>query len=516
MFLAAIDQTILSSAFPRIIAELDGLTLLPWVFTAFMLTSTILVPIVGKLGDQFGRKPLFVVAIVVFLVGSVFCGLAQTMVQLIAFRGVQGAGAGMLFATSFAVVADLYAPLERGRIQGLFAGVFGIASVAGPFLGGWLTDSVGWRWVFLVNLPVGLVALAIVTLGMPWERPQLAVRPRLDLAGSALLTLALVPLLLALTWGGHQYAWTSTPIVVLLAVAAVGVPLFLLAEARAAEPVLPLELFRNRTFSISALVLFMLGAGMFGAITMVPTFFQGVKGIAAASSGTLMTPLSVAISASAGFGGAIMTRTGRYRVLSLVGVGLVVVGLVLFAMLDETSSLDAAVVCTVIIGVGAGVTFPVFTVVVQNALPFQFIGVATASTTFFRQIGATVGVALLTGLMIGRFREGVARVAGAYPAIAQEADALLNERTLADVRRAYEAAATQGQPAFDTLLAGTRIELAGAIALVFAVAAVLVGVSWLALLALPELPLNAVSPAEQARLPREQTAGAGVSGEGRA
>lgn len=503
MFLAAIDQTILSSAFPRIIAELDGLSLLPWVFTSFMLTSTVLVPIVGKLGDQFGRKPLLMAAIAVFVTGSALSGLSQTMVQLILARGLQGAGAGMLFATSFAVIGDLYAPRERGRIGGLFAGVFGIASVAGPFLGGWITDAVGWRWVFFVNLPVGILALTIVTVGMPWTRLQSGARPRLDLLGAALLVVTLVPLLLALTWGGHQYAWNSPVILAMLGTAVVGVPAFLLVESRAPEPILPPTLFRNRTFSVCAIVLFTLGAGMFGAITMVPTFIQGVKGIAAASAGTLMTPMSIALSAASGVGGQIMARTGRYKMLSLVGVAMVTVGLVLFALLGPESPLPLAIAAMVIIGVGGGVTFPVFPVVVQNALPFQYIGVATASTTFFRQIGATVGVSLLTSLMIGRFRDGVASVAGGYPVIVENTDSLLNERTVAVVRRAYEATATQGQPAFDVLLAQTRIELASAIAIVFAVAAVLVAVGWVALLAIPELPLNAVSPAEQARRHRE-------------
>ena len=506
MFLAALDQTILSSAFPRIIAELNGLSLLSWVFTSFMLSSTVVVPVAGKLGDQFGRKPLFIVAIAIFLTGSLLAGAAQSMLQLVLARGVQGVGGGMLFATAFAVVGDLYAPRERGRIQGVFAGVFGLASVVGPFLGGWLTDTLSWRWVFLVNLPVGALALLIVGIGMPWVRPQLTQRPRLDWAGAGLLVVALVPLLLALTWGGDQYEWLSPQVLGLLAITAVGLPLFLFVESRAAEPILPLQLFKNRTFSVSAIVLFLMGAGMFGAITMVPTFLQGVKGVAASNSGTLMTPMSVAVAVAAGLGGTLMSKTGRYRVLSLASVALVILGMALFSMQTPETSRLSTVFNMVLVGFGVGVTFPIFTVVVQNALPFQYMGVATASVTFFRQVGATIGIAILSGLMIDRFRTGVTEVAGQYPAIAQNANALLNERAVEGVRRAYEASATPGQPSFDSILALTRIELAEAIGLVFGVAAILVGIAWLSLLALPELPLAATSPAEMAQRARERTA----------
>ena len=379
LFLAAIDQTVVSTAFPRIVGELDGLALLPWVFTSYLLAATSIVPIAGKLGDQFGRKPLFLVAIAIFLAGSFASGAAQTMLQLVVFRGVQGVGGGMLFATAFAVVGDLFAPLERGRVQGLFAAMYGLASVVGPTLGGWITDAASWRWVFYINIPVGIVAFATIWFGMPWARAQAGSRARLDILGSVVLVGTLVPLLLALTWGGDRYAWSSSEVLGLFVAAAVGLPLFVLVEWRAAEPVLPLYLFRDRTFLVTSIVVFLLGAGMFGAITMVPTFLQGVRGEGARASGILMTPMTLAVSGSAILGGMIMTRTGRYKRLVVGSLVFMVVGMVLFATIEASTPLWQLIVYMVVVGVGIGTTFPVFTVVVQNALPFQLIGVATAS-----------------------------------------------------------------------------------------------------------------------------------------
>lgn len=515
LFLAALDQTVVATAFPRIVGELDGLGLLPWVFTAYLLASTSIVPIAGKLGDQFGRKPLFLVAIAVFLGGSFASGAAQTMLQLVIFRGVQGIGGGMLFATAFAVVGDLYAPLERGRIQGLFAAMFGFSSVIGPSLGGWITESASWRWVFYVNVPVGIIAFATVWFGMPWVRPS-GRRAKLDLPGAALLIGTLVPLLLALTWGGDRYAWGSPQVIGMLAASALGLPLFLLAERAAEEPVLPLHLFRNRTFVVTSAVVFLLGAGMFGAITMIPTFLQGVRGEGARAAGTWMTPLTLSLSASAVIGGQVMSRSGRYKRLVVASLLLMVVGMGLLSRVHAEMGLWPLIVDMIIVGVGIGMTMPIFTVIVQNALPFQFIGVATSSVQFFRQVGGTVGVAVFTGVMIHRFRDGVAEVASNAPLFAERADALLNRQGVEQLRTAYEASPSAGAPPFDAVLALTRVELADAIGLVFLIAAVVVAVGWVLSWWLPELELQSVSPAEQMqqmqRMGEQQGGGRGRAG----
>jgi len=508
LFLAALDQTVVATAFPRIVGELDGLGLLPWVFTAYLLASTSIVPIAGKLGDQFGRKPLFLAAIAIFLGGSFASGAAQTMLQLVIFRGVQGVGGGMLFATAFAVVGDLYAPLERGRIQGLFAAMFGFSSVVGPSLGGWITESASWRWVFYVNVPVGAVALATVWFGMPWVR-QRGRRAALDLPGAALLIGTLVPLLLALTWGGDRYEWTSPQVIGLLAASALGLPLFLLAERLAEEPVLPLHLFRNRTFLVTSAVVFLLGAGMFGAITMIPTFLQGVRGEGARAAGTWMTPLTLSLSASAMIGGQIMSRTGKYKVLVVASLALMVLGMGLLSQLQADTAMWELVLAMVIVGMGIGMTMPIFTVIVQNALPFQFIGVATSSVQFFRQVGGTVGVAVFTGIMIHRFRDGVAEVASSAPIFVERADSLLNRQGVEQLRTAYEASPSAGATSFDTVLALTRVELADAIGLVFLIASVVVAVGWALSWLLPELELQSVSPMERMR---QQAAGGASPG----
>ena len=499
MFLAAIDATIVGTAVPRIVGDLGGIDLLAWVFTSYLLVSTVTLPLAGKLGDLYGRKPLFLVAVVIFVAASMVAGAAQSMELLIAARAAQGIGGGMIFATTFAVIADLYSPLERGRVQGAVAGVFGIASVIGPTLGGWITDVSTWRWIFYINMPIGIIAFAVILLRMPWTRLYREGEARIDFAGAVLLSVAVVPFLLAMVWGGDRYEWASAQTIGLVAISLVALAGFVAVEARAAEPLVPLFLFKNRTFAVSAVLLLLTGAGMFGALTMIPLYLQGVIGVSARTSGTLMTPMMIAIPISAGLAGWLMTRTGRYKYLLIAGILVMVAGLFSFATVDADTGRGQAIPRMIVITLGLGITLPLLNVVVQNAVPFQVVGVATASVQFFRQIGGTLGVALLTGVMLNNYRSGLDDVASGLPAVLDNPSALLNESEVAGLQARYEATAAAGDPAFEIVLAAARVSLADAISVVFVVAAVTVALSIVAAIVLPELELQRFSPAELAR-----------------
>jgi MFS family permease len=405
----------------------------------------------------------------------------------------------MLFATSFAVVGDLYSPLERGRIQGLFAAMFGVSSVLGPALGGWITDVSSWRWVFYINLPVGVVAFAVVLLGMPWTRPHGGRRPRLDLAGSLALTAALLPFLLALVWAGDRYAWRSWQIAALFAGALMALVAFVQAERRAAEPILPLQLFRNRTFVVSSFILLLTGAGMFGAITLLPLFLQGAQEIPAGRAGSLMTPLSLSMVAGSAVAGQAMTRSGRYKFLVIAGSALMVAGLLLLSQIDVDTAYASLVPRMVLVGVGLGCTMPVFAVVVQNALPYQLLGVATSAVQFFRSVGGTLGVAILTGIMLHRLRDGLQGTVADVPAVTGGLSQLLNARGTAEAERAYAQAAPADASPWSQLLDVIHTQQAEAIAGVFLIAAVVVAVTFVFAWLLPELELQRASPQELAR-----------------
>lgn len=401
LFVAAMDQTVVSTALPRVVGDLGGLSLFAWVFTSYMLTSTTVVPLAGRLSDMYGRKPFFVTGIAIFMLTSVFAGASQSMLQLIVSRGFQGLGAGMIMANAFAIIGDLFPPAERGRYMGLFSAVFGLASVTGPFLGGWLTDNLSWRWVFYVNIPVGIVALGVLIVGFPWIRPQARTR-QVDYLGAATLVLAVVPLLLALVWGGDLYPWLSPQIAALLAMSALGVGFFVLAEARAAEPILPLGLFRNRTFAVTSVVGFLVGMGMFGAISYMPLFMQGVLGVSATNSGAVTMPLSLGLVVSSAITGQIVTRTGRYRLLIILGSMVLALGMFLMSRMNQNTAQVSAVRNMVVVGVGVGLSMPILGLAVQNALPYRLLGVATASSQFFRQIGGTLGIAIF-GTLITKY-----------------------------------------------------------------------------------------------------------------
>jgi EmrB/QacA subfamily drug resistance transporter len=406
MLLAALDQTIVSTALPTITGELGGLQHVSWVVTAYLLTSTIAALLYGKLGDLFGRKLIFEVAIVIFLVGSALCGLAQDMTQLILFRALQGLGGGGLLVTSQAIIADVVSPRERGKYSGLFGGVFGLASVAGPLLGGFLVDSISWRWVFYVNLPVGALALVMtsVALTMPAERG----RARIDWLGAALLTVGVTSLVLALSWGGTTYPWGSVTIVGLFAASVVALVLFLLAERRAAEPIVPLSLFANRVFATTSAIGFIVGFALFGGIIFLPQYLQIVKGSDATESGLQLLPLMAGLLITSIGSGALVTRRGRYKVFPIVGTAVMAAGMLLLSRLEVDTSLAAVYGSMFVLGLGLGCVMQVLIIAVQNSVAPRDVGVATSGSTFFRSIGGSVGTAVFGTIFANRLASELA------------------------------------------------------------------------------------------------------------
>ena len=406
IMLAMLDQLIVGTALPRIVGSLGGVAHLSWVVTAYVLASTITTPLYGKLGDMYGRKKLFMVAIVVFLAGSALAGLSQSMAELITFRAIQGLGAGGLMVSAIAIIGDLVSPRERGQYMGYIMGVMMIATIGGPLLGGFITDSFSWRWIFYINLPLGGAALAYLaaTLHLPKRRVQ----HRVDYLGATAIVLVS-------TWGGTEYAWRSPQIIGLVVLAVAAVVAFLMVEARVAEPILPLHVFRNRNFSLVTALSFLAGLAMFGAITFLPLYQQTVQGASPTISGLLLTPMMVGVMITSLIAGQLTTRTGRYKALPILGAGGMTVGMFLLSMLGVNTSRVTAGLFMVVLGLGMGFLMQMTTLLAQNSVAVRDIGVASSSRLFFQQIGGSIGVSAFGAIFARRLQEALtARAPGVH------------------------------------------------------------------------------------------------------
>jgi EmrB/QacA subfamily drug resistance transporter len=487
ILLAALDQTIVSTALPTIVGDLGGLSHLSWVVTAYMLATTASTPLWGKLGDQFGRKRLFQASIIIFLIGSALCGQSRSMIELIAFRALQGLGGGGLMVLAQAIIGDVVPPRERGKYQGVFGAVFGVASVAGPLLGGFFVDNLTWRWVFYINLPVGIIALAVVAVALPASGGR--EKHKIDYLGSLLLAGCATCIVLLTSWGGTEYGWAS-PVIIGLGVLAVALAVaWWLSARRAAEPVLPLRLFQNRVFTVCSAIGFAAGFAMFGALAFLPLFLQVVRGASATISGVYLLPMVLGMLVTSVGSGQLISRFGRYKIFPIVGTALMVVALLLLSRLSETTSSLAMNAHFFVLGLSLGLILQVLVIAVQNSADYADLGAATSGVTFFRSIGGAFGVAICGSIFSNRLAgELAAALAGTpLPPGFSPADAQSNPGLLRRLPAAVHAAVVHGYAqAIDQIFLYT-----------VPVAAVAFGLSWF----LREVPLR-------------QTAGAADLGEG--
>jgi len=491
LLLAALDSTIVGTAMPKIIGDLQGMEHYSWPFTAYMLCSTLAILIFGKLSDMYGRKPVFIFGIVIFLVSSALCGMSGTMGQLILFRGLQGVGGGIVISNVFIIVAELFPPVERGKYMGFLSSMWGLSSVIGPAIGGFITDTLSWRWVFYVNIPIGIVALGLIIVGLPSIRHR-EVKRAIDVRGITVFVAAIVPLFLALTAGGDRYAWLSLPILGLLAFSLVMLLLLIPVERKAVAPIFPPLLFSSAVFNVSSVAQFFSSAVMFCGIIYVPLFVKAVMGRSATRSGAITTPMMVGVALAAIIAGQIISRTRRYKVLGVVSLLVTLVGTLLLATMNGNTPVGLVVFYSLLLGAGSGAIIPVFNIAVQNSFPHRQLGVVTSSMQFFRNMGGTFGAAIFGYVLKADMIKGFAALD--LPSLPQRAvEALKNPRVLTD--EAAMNALRSHVPAqlvsiFDDLVLKARGVLAHSIELVFIVAIATMLVAVIAGLALPEVPFR--------------------------
>jgi len=523
IFLASLDQTIVATAIPRIVTDLGGFDRFAWVTTAYLVASTAVIPIVGKLSDMYGRKIFFIGGIFTFVIGSVLAGISQDMNQLIAFRAVQGVGGGVVMASSFISIGDLFPPAERGKYMGFIAGIFALSSLVGPVVGGFLTDALSWRWVFYINVPLGLpIAIAFIKV-FPNPRAKSDARG-IDYPGIVLLLMAIVPLMLGLSWGGSQYDWSSPQVAGVLTLAAASAIAFIFVEMRAAEPIMPLHIYRDPIISVALLASLLLGVSMFAGSVFMPLYFQGALGESATNSGSFLTPMMLGTVVGATLVGQLMSRTGgHYRVLGMASVALMAGGLYMMTRIDINTARGLVIGSMVLTGFGMGGTFPAYNIAIQNAVSYRNLGVATSAAQFIRAIGASAGLAVLGSLLTTRFAAGVdsavpedilAKVpTDILDGLKANPDALVNEEQIADLTSRLAEIGPDTAAATQPLLAGMRAALASSIGDVFLVALIVSVVALVVTVFLREIPLKSVKNIKAASPPSDRHPGpAGAGG----
>jgi EmrB/QacA subfamily drug resistance transporter len=490
IFFASLDQTVVATAMPVIVGDLKGLNIYAWVFTAYMITSAVTVPIYGKLSDVYGRKPFYVFGLSLFILGSALSGQAHSMLELIIFRGLQGFGAGAMLSMPRATIGDIFNPRERGRWMGVISTTFGLASIIGPFLGGWITDNFGWPWIFYINLPVAGLALAGTLYALPRVRAEKQVH--IDWTGSALLVLGLVPLLLGFTWAGSQYPWGSPVIIGLFVFSILTLGIFVWAERRAVEPIIPVDFFKVRIFSTSNLIGFLMSVSMFGTLLFLPLYIQGVLELSAQNSGAILTPMMISFVIAALIAGQVVTLTGKYKFVSILAGIVMVVGLFLFSRLTADTAYTIVIVDMLVLGLGLGGLLPILNVVVQNAFPYHVMGIVNAAQQFVRSLGAVIAAPILGTVLANVFgaqmrlnlsqtlKQAISQLPAAEQMILTDPQSLTNAETQGAIQSAFNSFGATGSQLYHQFISTlhqsltTGIRQLFFIALIFGLAALLV------------------------------------------
>ncbi|WP_226530706.1 MDR family MFS transporter [Metabacillus niabensis] len=504
MFFAAVNMTIVGTALPKIVSQIGGMEYFDWVFTVYMLTSTITAMLVGKLSDIYGRKIFILIGIGIFMIGAFLCGTSDDIIQLIMYRGLQGFGGGMIMSSAFTTVGDLFSPRERGRWQGLLGAVFGLSSLFGPTLGGYIVDNFDWHWIFWVFLPIGFFAFALILKLYPSQKAK--EKEPIDFLGSITLTITIVSLLLGFTWAGDKFEWASFQIIGLFSLTLISLLAFIFIELKVKSPVLPLYLFKNSVFTVSNIAGMLMGMGMFGTIMYVPFYVQGVQGESATVSGLVEMVMTIAMVSSSILVGNLITKTGKYKIFALLGLIIMAIGLILNSTLQVESSLTRLILQLIVVGIGLGVNMPVFNITVQNAVSHKYLGVATSAMQTFRQIGGTVGVALLGSVMGNKMANELSSTTQVEnaptppPEMAETMSQLQNPQVLMDSEKLESIQSelpADVAPFFEQFIQVLKEALNTSLTTVFTVSAGIIGLAFIVTLFLKEIPLRTTNNDEE-------------------